>query len=105
MTIPMACSKSGRLASDSSPPVRSTGVKERVRGRHRVVDLVGHHTNQLLVRTPFGLTQLLCQFFDEEKASREAAIDERAMMALDTACAAQGHDLRLLCRQRRENPR
>ena len=89
MTMPMACSKSWRFAGVEIAGVGQRRVQQRVRRGDGVVDLVRHHPNQLLVGGPLELPQLLGQLLDQQEAAREAAIDERAVVALHPPRAEQ----------------
>ena len=50
-------------------------MQQGVRGAHRVVDLVGHHADELLVRGLFVEAQLLGQLLHQDEAARILAAD------------------------------
>ncbi len=89
----------GKLGS-----VVEAGVEQRVRRAHRVVHLVRHRPNQLPVGRLLELPQFLGQLLDEHVAAREAAVEERPVMAADAAAAPQRDDRRLVHRQRGHAP-
>ena len=63
---------------------------------------MGHHANQLLVGGPLELPQLLGELLDQQEAAREAAIDERAVVALHAPRAEQPDHARLAGLERGE---
>ena len=63
---------------------------------------MGHHPNQLLVGRALELAQLFGQLLDQQEAPREAAIDERPVVALDPAGAEHADELRIPGREIRE---
>ena len=82
MTTRRAVSKSAPCSGGSSGRVVEAGMQQRAGRADRVVDLVGHHADELLVGGLFDLAQLLGQLFDQEEAAGEAPVEEGAAPAL-----------------------
>ena len=61
-------------------------MQQRVRGGHGVIDFVRHDTDQLFVRRPLELPQLLGQLFDQHESC--AGIRDRRTCHGDTSRAA-----------------
>ena len=91
IAICSARSKSARSAPRQLRAVTERRLQQRAGRAHRVVDLVRHHADQLLVGRLLRLPQFLGQLLEQEEAAREAAIEERAALHARTRrppCAA-----------------
>jgi len=69
--------------------VREASGEQRADGGGGVVDLVRHHTDELLVGCLLGSAQLVGQLFQDQERAVETAVEEVAALTLDTAAAEE----------------